>query len=188
VIRAILAFLLWRPNGGESLCDPLTIRPHHSGSRRLFWDVYRLDIYLVSDPFHVEVFAPHNRSPGGLGYLRASRPIASTPSFPHLIHSQLTTYVSETWFVRATLLIRDDAVSVWGYTVTRDCITRILSEASSRTHVSYSKILELERILRSQPKPVIAQHGAAIPPEFVAHSGFLLRKRVLWAAREEASE
>jgi hypothetical protein len=150
--------------------------------------VYRLDIYLVSDTFHVEVFAPHNRSPGELGYLRASRPIASTPGFLHLIHSQLTTYVSETWFVRATLLIRDGAVSVWGYTITRDCITRILSEALSRTHVSYSKILELERALRSHPKPVILQHGAAIPPEFVANSGFLSRRRVLWAAREEASE
>jgi hypothetical protein len=130
----------------------------------------------------------YNYSPGGSGYLRVLRLIVSTPGCPRLIHYRLTTYVSCPSTVRAALLIHDDAVSEWGYTITRDCLERTSCDLFARTHVKYSKILEREQALRSHPKPVLLQHGAPIPTEFQADTVFLLRRRVLWVIREESSE
>jgi hypothetical protein len=150
--------------------------------------VYRLDIYLVSDTRYLDTFVSHYYSPGGSHYLRVSCPIASTPSSLHPIHSLLVIYASGTWVLRAALLMQQNTVSVWGYAITKDCMERISSEAFTRTHVSMSKILELERALRSYPKPVLLELDAPIPPEFSADSVYVARRRVLWALREESSE
>jgi hypothetical protein len=150
--------------------------------------VYRLDTYFVSGAFEGKTGASHNHSPGGSHCLPLSGLIASTLGFPRLIHSRLKTYASDTCFSRAVSLICDGTVSVWSFALCRDCLERMSSEGFARTHVSYSQIPELERALRSYPKPVILQHGTPIPPEFSADSVYLSRCRVLWAMREDSSE
>jgi hypothetical protein len=150
--------------------------------------VYRLDIYLVSGASPIKACASYNHSPGESDCLPPSGLIASTPGFLRLIHSPLRTYVSGICLVRAALLIYEHAVNVWSYNILRDCLERMSSEGFARIHVNYSKVSEIERALRSYPKPVILQHGTPIPPEFSADSVYLSRCRVLWAMREEASQ